>query len=142
MKVCTPFSCQFSSTMISHCVAKCDQLCALCVYDNLPYSHCSLCYLLESMCYHLDTRHSLSELFKSLVFCYLIIRACSWLLVAPFLLHLALFIGAVFLSPVKMNREPGEALSCSSSGFSSSGTVARSRRPKEPCQTRPSQQCC
>ena len=49
----------------------------------------------------------------------------------------ALFIGVVFLSPVKMNWEPGEAMICSSSGFSSSGTVARSQSPKEPCQTRP-----
>ena len=48
----------------------------------------------------------------------------------------ALFIAAVFLSPVKMNWVPGEATICSSSGSGSSGTVARSRSPKEICQIR------
>jgi hypothetical protein len=46
----------------------------------------------------------------------------------------ALFIGAIFLSQVKMNWKPGEATICSSSGSSSSGVVVRNQSRRSPAK--------
>jgi hypothetical protein len=56
---------------------------------------------------------------------------------SPVVTVVTLFIEAVFLSPIKINLKPEETTIRGSSGSGSSGTVAQSRSPKEPCQTCP-----